>query len=376
MNHPMNDNAARPLNNGPLGNDPHQLDSLKVFDGNQQPEAKGGEPTGNSLAKHSQTHGASELIYQSRCMHEIVSQALRFAKSSATVLLTGESGTGKELFAKLIHNGGNRSERRFVRVNCAALSETLLESELFGHERGAFTGAVERRVGRFEWADRGTLLLDEVSEIPINLQAKLLRTLEEYEIQRVGSNQSQKIDVRVIATSNRNLSDEVLAGKFRMDLFHRLNVLHIEVPPLRTRREDIPVLANRFLQRFQHEAVRPLQGISTRVLKQLSDYAWPGNVRQLRNTIHRACVLATSSTLDGVDLPEIPQHSFVVPPWLLEMNLAELERLMILENIKRFGGNKTLTAQQLGVTTRTLSNKIKIYLEQGLISTDGTSSAS
>ncbi len=306
-----------------------------------------------------------ELIYQSQLMHQLVEKTRLFAKSSATVLLTGESGTGKELFAKLVHQHSHRASKKFVRVNCAALSDSLIESEFFGHERGAFTGAVERRIGRFEWADGGTLLLDEVSEIPIQLQAKLLRVLEENEFQRVGSNQDQKINVRVVATSNRDLQQAVEEGTFRNDLYHRLNVLKLEIPPLRQRAEDISTLAFRFIKAFSREAAQPITGISKSALRKLGEYSWPGNVRQLRNVIHRACVLANSSLITPDELPEFEQPVDKIPAWLMDLTLEDVERNLILANLKRFSNNKTQTARHLGVTARTLSNKMKLYREQG-----------
>ena len=312
------------------------------------------------------------LVYQSAAMDDLVKNTIEFAKSSATVLLTGESGTGKEMFAKLVHANSRRADKRFVRVNCAALSESLLESEFFGHERGAFTGAVERRIGRFEWADGGTILLDEVSEIPIQLQAKLLRVLEENEFQRVGSNQDRLTNVRVVATSNRDLQAEVQAGRFRNDLYHRLNVLQVEIPPLRERTEDIPVLTNLFVAMFKHEGQFRIREVSPSAMEKLTSYSWPGNVRQLRNVIHRGCVAARSSTITPGDLPQFKEPSKTLPSWLMELDLAEIERHVILANLNRFNGNKTRTAKHLSVTPRTLSNKMKLYREKGLLQSDGT----
>jgi len=305
-----------------------------------------------------------ELVFQSHGMREVVEHATRFASSSATVLLTGESGTGKELVARLIHEASPRCEKPYVCVNCAALPESLMESELFGHERGAFTGAVDSRIGRFEWANEGTLLLDEISEIPISIQAKLLRVLEEEEFHRIGENAVRRTDVRVLATTNRDLEAEVEKGNFRADLYHRLNVLDIKLPPLRERPEDIPVLVNRFIGYFRDEANVPVRGVSESAMRLLVDYSWPGNVRQLRNVIHRACVLTSSEIIQLQELPPLRSSSESMPDTLLNLTLAEVERLVILNSLDRFNGNKTAAAAHLGVTARTLSNKLKLYRQQ------------
>lgn len=308
------------------------------------------------------------IFYHSRRMHDLINKAIAFARSSANVLITGENGCGKELFAKLIHNSSPRSNERFARINCAALSENLIESELFGHEKGAFTGADSRRIGRFEWAEKGTLLLDEISEIPVATQAKMLRVLEENEYQRIGSNETIRSDVRVVATSNRDLTDMVGLGEFRQDLYFRLNVLRIHLPSLRERPEDIPLLANLFLQKHRHEAGKPITGFDKKALAAICSYAWPGNVRELRNAILHACIVAQSETIGVDDLPELGEanRNERVPCWMLSTRLDEIERQVILENLKRAGGNKTIAAEILGVTTRTLANKLKLYREQGL----------
>jgi transcriptional regulator with PAS, ATPase and Fis domain len=297
-------------------------------------------------------------------MRQVVEYATRFARSSATVLLTGESGTGKELVARLIHESSPRCDKRYVRVNCAALPESLMESELFGHERGAFTGAMESRIGRFEWANEGTLLLDEISEIPISIQAKLLRVLEEEEFHRIGTNAVRNTDVRVLATTNRDLEVEIEKGNFRADLYHRLNVLDIKLPPLRERPEDIPVLVSRFIGYFRDEANVSVRGVSESAMRMLVDYSWPGNVRQLRNVIHRACVLTSSEIIQLQELPPLRSSSESMPDVLLNLTLAEIERLVILNSLNRFNGNKTAAAAHLGVTARTLSNKLKLYRQQ------------
>jgi len=309
-----------------------------------------------------------KIVYQSRVMAELIRRATRYASSSATVLVTGESGTGKELIAEHIHRSSTRTDHGYIRVNCAALSESLLESELFGHERGAFTGAMTAREGRFETADGGTLLLDEITEVPLSFQSKLLRVLEQSEFERVGGNHTQSVDVRVVATTNRSIEDEVAAGRFRADLYHRLNVLRLRMPPLRERREDVPLLTTHFVNRFRHEACVELRGFSGSGMRVLSDYYWPGNVRQLKNVVHRACVLADTPLMGVSELPRISDvqtndrggnDQFDVMP------LDEIERLVILKRLEHFNGNKTAAAGDLGVSPRTLSNKLTRYREEG-----------
>ncbi|TVS17405.1 MAG: sigma-54-dependent Fis family transcriptional regulator [Planctomycetaceae bacterium] len=304
------------------------------------------------------------LVFRSEAMRSIVDQAERFARSSATVLLSGESGTGKELVARLIHENSPRAHQRYVRVNCAALPETLTESELFGHDRGAFTGAMMERVGRFEWADKGTLLLDEISEVSLGTQAKLLRVLEEQELQRIGDNATRTVDVRVIATTNRDLAKEAQHGGFREDLYYRLNVLQIELPPLRDRPEDIPILVRWFLTAFSHESEGRVRDVSPSALHALTKYAWPGNVRQLRNVIHRACILARSQAIQPGDLPELSAAEPRVPDEFHDLSLAEIERRVILSCLSRHGGNKSAVARQLGITPRSIANKLKAYAGQ------------
>lgn len=307
--------------------------------------------------------------------------ARKAGASSASILLTGESGTGKELFAQLIHDSSPRKDKPFVRVNCAALSRQLIESELFGHEKGSFTDAVAQRRGRFECASGGSILLDEVSETPIDFQAKLLRVLESGEFERVGGSETMNHDVRVIAASNRNLAGEIRRGGFRLDLYHRLNVIEIGIPPLRERRDDIELLATHFLHRFRTENQSPPRGFSPESMRLLTDYDWPGNVRELRNVIHRACILASGEVIDASalclpgeegfldttldlrvsipaglsdeDCPQIPNH------WL-RYPLSEIEKAVILAAIDRYG-NHRVVAEKLGVCTRTLSNKIRRY---------------
>jgi transcriptional regulator with PAS, ATPase and Fis domain len=299
-------------------------------------------------------------------MCDIMKQARRIAASRATVLIEGETGTGKELLARIIHFTSPRAAAPFVSVNCAALSEGLIESELFGHERGAFTGATDSRPGRFEIATGGTLLLDEISELPLKLQAKLLRVLEEGEFERVGATKTLHIDVRVIATSNRDLQTEVLQNNFRHDLYYRLNVMRLRVPPLRARREDIAPLVTYFIWKHRSEASVTIRGVSTETLERLFAYDWPGNVRQLRNVIYHACVHARSEEIQPQDLPPLEPHNSQ-PTTGTNSTLEEIEREVILRTLRELEGNKTAAAARLGVTPRTLLNKMNRYRELGLI---------
>lgn len=316
------------------------------------------------------------LISQSSKIRVLKKLSTRVANSSASVLLTGESGTGKELFAQLIHRSSRRSDKPFVRVNCAALPESLIESELFGHEKGSFTDAVQARVGRFELAHGGTLLLDEVTEIPLSTQAKLLRVLEENEFERVGSNDSIPSDARIIATSNRDLREEVDRGNFRLDLYHRLNVVNIEIPSLRDRLIDVPLLAMHFVNRFQDENEIRIQGFTAAAMQALSQHDWPGNVRELRNLVHRACILTTRPLIDVDCLDGHKAHSgscksVSMPEQWLQTKLADIEKQIIIAALQKYG-NKRVVAEKLGVSTRTLTNKLRIYREQSEGTTDAT----
>ena len=306
------------------------------------------------------------MVGASAAMQDVFRLAEQYARSFAPVLVCGESGTGKEGLARMIHAHSDRAAGPYARVNCAALSDGVLESELFGHERGAFTGAVERRVGRFEWASGGTLLLDEISEMPLPLQAKLLRVLEEAEFQRVGSNETIATDVRIIATSNRNLLKEVREGRFRNDLFYRVNVLELQVPPLRERRDDIAELTLYFAARFRHEGSPAINSVQEEAIQKLCEHTWPGNVRELRNVVRRACVLAERGTIACTQFKELPKLETRPSSTLTEMKLGEAERHLILAALERNRGNKTAAARELGVTARTLQNKMRRYREQGL----------
>lgn len=329
-----------------------------------QPKPKKRSPIGSQAVS-----GEQPISFQSGIMKTATSLAKTYATSSAAVIVSGESGTGKELFSRLIHQHSPRAGQEFVAVNCAALSESLIESEFFGHEKGAFTDAGTARIGHFERASGGTILLDEISEIPLGMQAKLLRVIEEQEVQTVGGSHPRPIDVRVIATTNRDLQVEVREKRFRADLFHRLNVLELNLPPLRQRKADIPLLATQFVSKFQNESSTGALQISAEAMQQLCAYHWPGNVRQLRNVVHRACVVCSEGTITPSDLPasvsvaEAPKEN----DSFYGMTLADAERQMILAAIRKFDDNKRLAAEELGVTARTLSNKLRSYSQLGLL---------
>lgn len=297
-------------------------------------------------------------------MFQIYEQIKKIAQSKASVLVQGESGTGKELAARAIHFHSHRYERPFIRVNCAALTETLLESELFGHERGAYTGAISKHVGRFELANEGTLLLDEISEISPNIQAKLLRVLEEEEFERVGGEKTIKIDVRIVATTNRDLVEEIRKGTFREDLYYRLNVVPICLPPLRERREDIPLLVNYYLKKYSLENNTIVKSIDTEAMDYLCQYHWPGNVRELKNVIQRAVVM---NSPDGLQLEQFNDlfihHDTKKSEGLLTDGKAieDVERDLIYSTLEKTNGNKTRAAELLKITTRTLRNKLNKY---------------
>jgi len=308
-----------------------------------------------------------ELIGGSPAMERVRDELRRVAASKATVFIRGESGTGKELAARALHQLSPRKDGPFVRVNCAALSETLLESELFGHERGAFTGAMQRREGRFELAHQGTLLLDEVSEVSPRIQAKLLRVLEEEEFERVGGTRTLQVDVRVIATSNRDLEKAIADGTFREDLFYRLHVVPLRLPPLRERLGDVPELAQAFLARFARENGKEVRSFSPDALLRLASYRWPGNVRELSNVVQRAVVLAAGDVIDSDALPlpagEPPRGEMLAAA--VGMRAEDVERELILSTLRSTAGNRTRTASLLDVTARTINNKLRLYRAQG-----------
>jgi len=293
----------------------------------------------------------------------------RIARAGSTVLITGESGTGKERMAGLLHYHSQRKDKPFVKVNCAALPEGVLESELFGHERGAFTGAVSRRIGKFEAAHTGTIFLDEVADLTPLVQAKLLRVLQEKELERVGGNATIQVDVRIIAATNKSLSDEVKAGKFREDLFFRLNVISIEIPPLRQRKEDILILTEKFIEKFCKQNGRERLILSPDVKRCLLNYSWPGNVRELENLIERITVMALEDTVTTDDLPsEITSFGIAQnfngasnrPPTLREAK-AEFERGLIMQTLELCNGNVTASSSLLGIARKNLQEKINRY---------------
>jgi DNA-binding NtrC family response regulator len=292
---------------------------------------------------------------------EIIEQV---APSKATVLLTGESGTGKELVAAAIHERSSRAQGPFVKLHCAALAESLLESELFGHERGAFTGAVARRDGRFLMADGGTLFLDEIGEISPSLQVKLLRFLQEHEFERVGGDQTIRVDVRIIAATNRDLREEVARGRFREDLYYRLNVVNVELPPLRERKADVPSLARFFLDRFAKENGKTLDGFAPDTVELLLAHEWPGNVRELENAVERAVVMATGPIVEPRQLPPAVRpavkSSSSLPP-VPGSTLADLEKYAILETLSSVGGSTSKAADILGISVRTIQYRLHQY---------------
>jgi len=294
-------------------------------------------------------------------MQQLLAKALQAAQSRATVLVHGETGTGKELIAAAIHQNSKRRNGPFVRLNCAALSETLLESELFGHERGAFTGAIGRRKGRFEQAHQGTLFLDEVSEIPLSVQVKLLRFLQEREFERVGGDEPVQVDVRVVAATNRDLKAMVDEQKFREDLYYRLNVVRLEVPPLRARPSDVALLAEHFLQRYAEENEREMTGLTQEARDALVAHSWPGNVRELQNVMEQAVVLSSATSVGIDDLPLAQELRACEPVRLMipGATLAELERFAIQRTLDAVGGSPSKAASILGISRRTIQYRMR-----------------
>lgn len=328
----------------------------------------------------SQSANSPGILGRSKRMSDMLDIIRTVAPTEATVLITGESGTGKELVARALHEGSPRANKPIVTVNCAALAENLLESELFGHERGSFTGADKRREGRFVQANGGTLFLDEIGEMPFSLQAKLLRALQQGEVQRVGSDSPMTVDVRILAATNRDLRQEVTERRFREDLFFRLNVISIEVPALRQRTEDIPLLAAHFLERFASRNRKQIRGFSTTALDALLRYPWPGNVRELENAVERAVILGTGDLITERELPlslsapaggdglQVPID--VASPAaantadagsLAGFPLEEVERRAIVDTLRESDDNKSEAARRLGITRATLHNKLKKY---------------
>ena len=334
---------------------------------------------------------STTFLTRDEAMKDVLRLAEQVAKADASVLITGESGTGKEVMARYIHEKSKRAAQTFVSVNCAAIPDNLLESELFGHEKGAFTGAVARRVGKFEEADGGTLLLDEISEMDPRLQAKLLRAIQEREIDRVGGTQPIRVDIRLLATSNRDLEDEVREGRFREDLFYRLNVVNIELLPLRQRQQDIALLAEHFVAKYAEANGVPVPALTREALTTLERHHWRGNVRELENTMHRAVLMARDQTvtpeaivLTGDKLAPRKTETEAAPAAgsagsaaslsesdkevsnLVGRTVAEVERDLILDTLSHCLGNRTHAANILGISIRTLRNKLKLYSEEGV----------
>ncbi len=307
---------------------------------------------------------ARTWVAESPAMREVVRQTLALAQTNATVLIRGASGTGKELVARALHADGPRADGPFVAVNCAAFAESLLESELFGHEKGAFTGAVARRAGAFERAKGGTLFLDEIGDAPASVQVKLLRVLEDREITRVGGQESFKVDVRLVSATNRDLDAKVAAGDFRQDLLYRLQVVGIALPPLRERRADVRPLAERFIALAQSEHGKRIREVEPDWFARLETYAWPGNIRELRNAVEAAVVTAPGEVLEAARLRlEGPGAKPSTGGWSVPagMTLEQIEKQILEEALRRNGGNRSLTAEQLGLSRRTIQRKIQDY---------------
>ena len=307
------------------------------------------------------------IVYVSEAMEQVMSKVMRAAGSSATVLVTGESGTGKELVARAVHQASDRKEAAFVAVNCSAVPENLIESELFGHEKGAYTGADQRRIGRFEQAEGGTLFLDEIGDIPAHVQVKLLRVLQERSFERVGGNESIRVNVRIAAATNRNLEEEVAKGTFREDLYYRINVVHINIPPLRKRKADIPVLIEFYLKKYSIEHEKTIRSLSREALDTIVKYSFPGNVRELGNIIEQAVVLTRDETIALNDLPMRVSNDQGVTcgdALNLEDRLAEIEKKSLWEALRETCGNKSAAARVLGISEHKVRYLLKKYGEE------------
>jgi two-component system response regulator HydG len=308
----------------------------------------------------------SGLLGNSTRMQQLFETLALVAPTDTTVLILGESGTGKELVADAIHRNSSRAEKPLVKVNCAALPETLLESELFGHEKGAFTGAIARRKGRFEVADGGTIFLDEIGELPVAVQVKLLRVLQEQQFEPVGSSKTMTVDVRVIAATNRDLETEMTQGKFREDLFYRLNIFPVQVPPLRDRKEDIPPLAEFFLKKYGEKHKRPVKGFASRTLDLFMRYDWKGNVRELENTVERSVILCQEDLIQPHHLPAplqalAKEEELNLPDTEGGLTIKDMEKQLILATLTQYDGNRTKTAEAIGISRRSLQMKLKEY---------------
>ena len=304
------------------------------------------------------------MVGKAHNMEQVFDLIGTVADSRATVLITGESGTGKELVARALHYNSSRSTSPFIRVNCAALPKDLMESELFGHEKGAFTGATDKKAGKFELADNGTLFLDEIGEMSPTIQAKFLRVLEGHAFERVGGSTRLKVDVRVVAATNRHLEDAVASGGFRRDLYFRLRVVEIAVPPLRKRQEDIELLANHFVDVFSRETGRKIEGFSSAAIGAMQEYHWPGNIRELGNIVERSCLMCRGDTMLPTHLffdEELYSKDKVLPR--LSGTIYEMEKELIMQTLEEVNGNKTKAADSLGISIRTLRNKLNEYGE-------------
>jgi len=316
-----------------------------------------------------QKFGLSQIIGQSKQMKDVFAKIQRAASVDSTVLILGESGTGKELVAQALHHNSPRKKGPFVAVNCAAVPETLVESELFGHVRGAFTGATDRRVGRFEQADGGTLFIDEIGDFELGLQAKLLRVLETFTITPVGGQEDKKVDVRVLAATSRDINRMAQEGRFREDLFYRLNVVAIQLPALRERPDDIPILIEHFLKEISEQKHTPARRIDSGVLRRLLSYRWPGNVRELRNTLESMMVLAEGDILTEHDLPDRVAagsgRTVTHTALPVGMTMEQLEKLAITKALEQSGGKRTKAAENLGISVRTLQRKLRQYQVEG-----------
>ena len=346
---------------------PFDRDELKLI------IRKAGQTEEASARDLAPAKGKFEIVGQTPGMTKIYDLIEKVARSPTTILITGESGTGKELVAKALHDQSDRNDKAFISVNCGAIPETLFESELFGHEKGAFTGAINARQGRFELADGGTLFLDEVGELPLDMQVKLLRALQERTFERVGGVKPVQVDVRLIASTNRNLEEEVRQGTFRQDLFYRLNVIPIQLPPLRTRKQDIPLLVEHFIGRFNERLEREVE-ISPEAMEALIGWNWPGNIRELENVMERSVLLCDSQCIQVSDLPEIGEMASAdgaegLPNDVEEMGLKEyvrahtamLERARIQKVLEAEENNVTRAAKQLGISRKSLQTKMKEY---------------
>lgn len=316
------------------------------------------------------TSESSDFICRSHSMKRVMQLCDQVAISDASILITGQSGTGKEVIAKYLHKKSRRAKNRMVSVNCAAIPENLLESELFGHEKGAFTGAIARRVGKFEEADGSTLLLDEISEMDLRLQAKLLRAIQEREIDRVGGTAPVKINIRIIATSNRDLREEVKKGNFREDLFFRLNVINVDLPPLKARGQDMEAFAEYFVRKYSAENGIAVKEISYDAVEKIKNYPWPGNVREMENAMHRAVLIASGEKISANDIMLTGQQdnispenssSISVPQVLVGRTIGDVEKELIINTLDHCLGNRTQAANILGISIRTLRNKLNEY---------------